>query len=261
MTGAVRESDATDVVPVEQPLLLISQAQRSGGTLLLRLLDGHPECHVAPFQLRGVDEAAKHRETEPAEAWALFHDPKLAVRFQQGHRQRKGDVLDRAEVFSFRLQPDLQRRIYDDCVRSRDRHGPRQLANCYFTSYFNAWLDYRNLRLGEKRWLVGFEPAVARSRQRRMAIRSLYPDGKVVSIVRDPWSWYASARRWESRWQDREHALDHWCRVGLGTLKWRKSARDEFRVIAFDDLLARTEDTVRRLAEWLRWLHKTETSS
>src|SRR5204863_7219947 len=35
-----------NVVEVDQPLALISQAQRSGGTLLVRLFDGHPQCHV-----------------------------------------------------------------------------------------------------------------------------------------------------------------------------------------------------------------------
>ena len=62
---------------VDQPLLLITQAQRSGGTLLLRLLDGHPECHVVPFQLRGIDEAAKHLPETAAAAWEALHHTKL----------------------------------------------------------------------------------------------------------------------------------------------------------------------------------------
>jgi Sulfotransferase family len=238
-------------IRVDQPLLLITQAQRSGGTLLLRLLDGHPQCHVVPFQLRGLDQAAKQLPSRPNEAWASLHDPKLATRFQRGHRQRKHDVLDHDEVFPFRLPPHLQRIVFDACARRAGGSDARTLVDCYFTSYFNAWLDYRNLETGTKRWLVGFEPGVARSFRRRGAIQALYPDGKVVSIVRDPWSWYASARRWEPRWHDRERALDHWCSVGGGTLKWRRQAPRQVRVLAFDDLLARTEQTVRRLADWL----------
>jgi hypothetical protein len=238
-------------VRVDQPLLLISQAQRSGGTLLLRLLDGHPQCHVVPFQLRGIDEAAKRLSTRPDEVWNVLHDPKLEARFREGHRQRKHDVLDHDEVFRFRLPPELQRRIYDACVGQDGDRRARRLVDCYFTAYFNAWLDYRNLRTGTKRWLVGFEPGVARSLRRRTAIRTLYPDGKIVSIVRDPWSWYASARRWEPRWRDRESALDHWCRAAEGTLKWRKKARLHIRLIAFDDLLSEPEQTLRQLARWL----------
>jgi hypothetical protein len=241
-----------ELVRVEQPLLLISQAQRSGGTLLLRLLDGHPQCHVAPLQLRGIDEAAKQLPTEPDVAWDALHDAKLADRFREGHRQRKHDVLQHDEVFSFGLAPDLQRDLYDACAGRFERPSTRDLLDSYFTAYFNAWLDYRNLHPEGKRWLVGFEPGVARSLRRRTAISAVYPDGKIVSIVRDPWSWYASARRWELRWRDREHALDHWCRVGEGTLKWWKKVRPNLLVIRFDDLLTAPEETVRRLAEWLR---------
>ena len=61
---------APGAVTVDQPLFLITQAQRSGGTLLLRLLDGHPELHVVPFQLRGIDQAAKRMPGTAAEAWA-----------------------------------------------------------------------------------------------------------------------------------------------------------------------------------------------
>ncbi len=86
---------------------------------------------------------------------------------------------------------------------------------------------------------------------RESHMRRLYPDGRTLSIVRDPWSWYASARRWEPRWRDRRYALDHWCRVGQGTLKWRKKSQGAFLTLSFEDLLARTEETMRRVAAWL----------
>jgi Sulfotransferase family len=241
------------IVRVDQPLLLISQAQRSGGTLLLRLLDGHPECNVVPFQLRGLDAAAKRRPRDLDEAWQAFYDLKLAARYEAGHRQRKHDVLRDEETFPFELQPELQRAIFDACAGGREP-TPRNLFDCYFTSYFNAWLDYVNLRIGEKRWVVGFEPGVAGSLSRRTAIRNVYPDGLVVSIVRDPWSWYASARRWEPRWAEREAALDHWCHVAGGTLKWRRQhgkQRRQVRIVTFENLLTETEKTMRRIAGWI----------
>ena len=236
---------------MEQPLVLITQVQRSGGTLLLRLLDGHPQCHVAPFQLRGIDEALKFRLGDPEKAWQAFYDPKLAERFRVGYRQRKRDLLQDTEVFSFLQPPGLQRAIYDACAAKLDEPGNRELLGCYLTSYFNAWLDYRNLHGESHRWVVGFEPAVARGGARRARFPALHPDARIVSIVRDPWSWYASARRWEARWRDREYALDHWCRVAVGTIKWRKKAGDRLRVVAFEDLLLHTEETVRNLAGWL----------
>jgi hypothetical protein len=245
---------------VDQPLCLISQAQRSGGTLLLRLLDGHPQCHVVPFQLRGFDEAAKRAPSTLGEAWRLLWDPKLARRYEDGHRQRKNAVLDDADTFSFDLEPERQRKMFDACVGAHADPTMRTLFDCYFTSYFNAWSDYANLQ-GQKRWLVGFEPGVARSLARRRAVRNVYPDCLVICIVRDPWTWYASAKRWEPRWAERDAALEYWRDVGLGTLKWRghrDSQRREIRLIRFESLLSETEETMRRIARWLRIEYRAE---
>jgi hypothetical protein len=239
-----------DLVRVDQPLLLITQAQRSGGTLLQRLLDGHPECHVLPFQFRSIDSTIREGWTDPDAVWNALYDPKLAGRFRRGHRQRKHRVLQDDEVYPFSLPPDLQRKIYRECVDRLDEVGTRDLVTCYLTSFFNAWLDYRNLE-GPKRWVVAFEPAVARGAARRSYVRHLYPDGRIVSIVRDPWSWYASASRWEQRWSDRERALEHWCRVADGTRSWKRKAGADLRLVTFEDLLQRTEETMRRLAAWL----------
>src|SRR6476469_9076560 len=43
---------AEHAVSVREPLVLVSQIQRSGGTLLSRLFDGHPECHAHPYELK-----------------------------------------------------------------------------------------------------------------------------------------------------------------------------------------------------------------
>ena len=247
----LRASRLRDPVPVEQPLVLISQVQRSGGTLLLRLLDGHPQCHVVPFQLRRIDEAAKWRFTDPGRVWQTLYDPKLEQRYRSGYRQVKRDVLRDEQVFSFLLPPDLQRAIYETCAGLHPDSSARALVDCYFTSYFNGWLDYGNLTTGPKRWVVGFEPAVAGTKGKGRALAELYPDGRTISIVRDPWSWYASARRWEPRWRDREGALGHWCRVAKRTLSWRKAAGSAFLALSFTDLLSRTEETVGRVAAWL----------
>ena len=69
--------------------------------------------------------------------------------------------------------------------------------------------------------------------------------------MRDPWSWYASARRWEPRWRRREEAIEHWCRVSKGALKWRKHTSPAFLTLSFNDLLGRTEETISRVAAWL----------
>ena len=49
---ALTELRSNHLVPVREPLVLISQIQRSGGTLLSQLFDGHPELHAHPSELK-----------------------------------------------------------------------------------------------------------------------------------------------------------------------------------------------------------------
>jgi hypothetical protein len=40
------------IQPVTVPLVLISQIQRSGGSMLSQLFDGHPQVHAHPHELK-----------------------------------------------------------------------------------------------------------------------------------------------------------------------------------------------------------------
>ena len=46
------QSCLAHIRPVTAPLALISQVQRSGGSLLRQLFDGHPELHAHPPELK-----------------------------------------------------------------------------------------------------------------------------------------------------------------------------------------------------------------
>ena len=75
--GLIVDSAAVTLVPVREPLVLISQVQRSGGTLLSQLFDGHPEVHAHPGELHigpGKSHWPALDPDETPEAWfdALF---------------------------------------------------------------------------------------------------------------------------------------------------------------------------------------------
>ena len=60
------------------------------------------------------------------------------------------------------------------------------MLDAYFTSYFNAWLDNQNLYTGPKRVVTGFTPRLAMDEGSVERFFAAYPDGTLVSIVRDP---------------------------------------------------------------------------
>lgn len=247
-----------NVVPVDQPLVLISQAQRSGGTLLTRLFDGHPQCHAHPHELQ-IGDRRPHvwpslALDEDPEAWfAKMEEERLGLMFEKGRRViplKSPGKRPEASHYPFLLPPAFQRQIF---LQEIERRSPitseRQILDAYMTSLFNAWLDNQNLRGPEKRWVAAFSPRRAWG-EGREKLFELYPDGRLISILRDPLSWYTSeqARIKEPVTVDR-------------VAGWQKSAQQMRRgaetyprrvfIVRFDELVLDTPGTMSRLADFL----------
>jgi hypothetical protein len=160
------------------------------------------------------------------------------------------DRPDRECHYPFILPPLFQRLLFLEEVERRSPIvSEREVLDCYMTSLFNGWLDNQNLRGVQKRWVVAFSPrrAWGAGLDRFFGI---YPEGRLISILRDPLSWFASAQG-----RDPEAAPE-----GLVEL-WKRSAREmlgaegrfgeQVCVVRFDELVLDTAGTMRRLADWL----------
>jgi len=250
----VRAQRRRAAVPVTQPLMLCSQIQRSGGTLLSRLFDGHPSCFAHPNELRwgrpkGWPSVPLHGA---ADAVALFHELQESwpVRFA-----RRGYVKDRQHVeasgaehapLPFLFDPDLQFTIFQDALPATVERQ-RDVLNAYLTSLFNAWLDYQHLYNAPKRWVTAFEPRfLARRDGGPDAFFADYPDGLLVTIVREPVSWVASYQRHVPE-RSLEKALRLWTDSLQAGVQACETHGNRVVLIMFDDLVHRTEAVMRRL--------------
>jgi hypothetical protein len=243
---------------IDQPLVLISQIQRSGGTLLSQLFDAHPECHTHPYELL-IGDGPKDEWPEVdlaagADRWFdLLADASTARNFEEGYIKYNRDLAEdaRAEPLPFLLPPWLQRELFFRCTRARPPTDARGVFDAYFTSYFHAWLNGR-FREGPKRAVVAFRPLLAASRDSTDRFFADYPDGHLVSVLRHPGSWWASARRHKpERYGSLEEALALWRRSTEGILENRRRHGDRVHLLRFEDLLGDTESTMRRLAREL----------
>jgi hypothetical protein len=216
------------LVEVREPLLLISQVQRSGGTLLSQLLDGHPQLHAHPHELYiGHPHKSQWPSLDPsAGPAALFRvlQEAPAVRaFEEGYTKTAGGD-DSAEVFPFELPPQLQAALFERCLTDRGpARSERDVLDCYMTSYFNAWLDNANLS-GGKRWVTGFVPRLHMTPGSLERFFAAYPDGLLVSIVRDPRGWWASARAQRESLATKR-VLREYASVESGMEVWTSSAK------------------------------------
>jgi hypothetical protein len=228
--------------------VVVSQVHRSGGTLLQRLLDAHGQLHVIPHEL-GPLIPDRPLPLDPAEAWALLHDPKLPRRFRRGLRQQEKALNNDRSKTGFLLPPVVHRRIYEELLQPGGPWTERALFDTYLTSYFNGWLDYRGLRDADKRWVVGFEPLLIDQPKRVETVWRAYPDGRLITILRDPASWFVSARRWSPRFERLEPALALWRSAALAAE--RQLGDERVLGLLFEELVTEPEATMRRVASFL----------
>ena len=240
---------AEHAVSVREPLVLVSQIQRSGGTLLSRLFDGHPECHAHPQELEIGHPKKKHWppiDLGRPESWFDVLQERQVVKYR-----RRGAWSSRggeAERFPFLFSLRLQRALFESCTSGREVRSERDVLDCYFTSYFNAWLDNHNLYTGPKKVVTGFVPELAIDPGNVERFFATYPDGTLVSVVRDPRGWYVSARRHRARYGDVEHAVGRWRESAAATLGARDGRPDRVVVVLYEDLVEDPESVMARIS-------------
>jgi sulfotransferase family protein len=241
-------------VPVREPLVLVSQIQRSGGTLLSQLFDGHPECHAHPHELTIGYPKSQHWPRldldDPSSWFEMLYEKYPQKHFRRGYQkpaERPGS--DDFDVFPFLFLPRLQRAIFDAAAAETPIERDRDVFDCYFTSYFNAWLDNQNLYTAPKKIVTGFAPRLNAKSASVDGFFAAYPDGFLVSIVRDPRAWYSSLRKQSpERYDDVDAAVERWRMSTDAALDARERHGDRVLVVTYEALVGETEATMSRLA-------------
>jgi hypothetical protein len=255
---------AANAVAMTSPLVLISQAQRSGGSLLNQLSDGHPALAVCPNELHfGFAEQDRWPQFDPkADTERLFE---ALFDLQLTRLMRKGFHKGGKQVFSadtggfvtrdirtqrFLYVPSIHYAIFKELVAKIPERTERAVLDAFFSGFFNAWLDYQG-RLQDKTRIVAFAPRFAIDEANVSSFFAGYPDGYLIQIVRDPRTWYPSARNHmptAMRGTARNELLALWQESAQSIARNRERHGGRVIVLTFEQLLGETERTMRNLS-------------
>jgi hypothetical protein len=180
-------------VRLRTPLVLVSQVQRSGGTLLSQLFDNHPQLAAHPDELKigylaGGGWPLLDPALGPARNFELLFEVKIVGMMKRGFNKGYRD-LARHRFF---IIPRLQYSLFKHLFTTEPPQNAREILDLFFTSYFNAWLNYRG-DLREKRWITAFAPRFADKAANVAGLFGSYPDGRLIHVLRDPKNWFPSA--------------------------------------------------------------------
>jgi hypothetical protein len=104
-------------------------------------------------------------------------------------------------------------------------------------------------RIDQAKFITGFVPMMAAQQENMDEFWRVYPDGYLLSIIRSPLSWHTSFVKLKGGKRPR------YSNVEVTAARWNKSTEAIFRewerkkdrviVLRFDDLVSRTEATMR----------------
>jgi hypothetical protein len=80
----------------------------------------------------------------------------------------------------------------------------------------------------------------------------IYPEGRLISVIRDPKNWFPSATRHQTdKYGEINRALDQWLESAGSMIKNKQQHSDRVCIIKFEDLVKRTDAIMRHLAGFL----------
>lgn len=234
-------------------LLMLSAMYENGGNTTHRLLDGHPQMFVYPYESQVgtrfvIDHLTsmfpqKYRWPEftmdqsPRECFFSIIDEELKVRARTPN------------VSKFRDEP-LE--IDDD--RRADRfveiaeglpRGRASMMEAFFRSTFDVWMDLN--RSGRELVHVGYSPIIGVDTHK---ILGDMPGAHVLHVVRNPWSAYADTKK-RAVPLPLDRYVTIWSIVQQHALVARDRFPDRFHLLRYEDIIEDPEGVLGNLCETL----------
>ncbi len=248
---------------VKQPLVLISQIQRSGGTLISQLLDGHSQLHVHPGELhvgrpRKYDWPALDLRRPPEELFDQLFERPILEYVQSGyqklsHAEAAFDPDYRKRVLPFMFDVQLQQRLFLELARREPIVTQRDALDRYITSYFNGWLDYQGLYrpAAQVKYWACFGARLLTQPGNMERFRGDYPDGRAIAVLRHPVSWYASAQRHSNEYDDPGAAAALWTESFAAIRQNLQRFPDATLLVTLEECATSAAAVMRRVASFL----------
>jgi hypothetical protein len=219
---------------------MISAMYENGGNTTHRMLDGHPELFVYPFESQlGTSLVAdyltsyvpfKYRwpefpmEGNPASDYELIFDEEMKVRLRTPERSK-------FQSAALELDENDRRNLFVNLASSQKRTRAA-LVEAFFRATFESWRNCQ--RTGRERAYVGYSPVMVLDTEKILAD---FPNGHVVHVVRNPYSGYADTKKRPFPLSLARYAWT-WNLCQHMALVYAEKYPDRFHIVRFEDLVA-----------------------
>ena len=229
---------------LRSPLILISQIQRSGGTLCLRLFDGHTKILSYPDELK---------ISTPKWKWKQFN--RLYVQYNSIGNYAKKKIYTKEDnakwnkYYNFEFDIDKQRLLFNYFSKLNSKNDRHKL-NSYFSSFFHSFKNYKdNKSLFRKKYITAFCPRLNISKLSMGKFFKIYSDGFFITIIRHPENWFASAKLHAKKYSKVKNALKMWENSTNASIELKKQFPDRVILVHFEDLVKKPKKIMQKICK------------
>jgi len=229
--------------------LMLGAMYENGGNTTQRMLDGHPQLHVYPFESQlGTalvkDHLAsmfpvKYRwpvfalDATPREDYRAIIDEEVKVRARTPYVSKFRDA-----AFDFDDERRLER---FEALMAGEPRSRAAIVERFFRATFDTWRNLR--RSGDERVHVGYSPIVVVDADR---ILDELPGAHFLHVVRNPWSAFADTKKRPVPLSLASYTLA-WAVNQYHALLFRQRYPGRLHIVRFEDVVAAPENTLGQI--------------
>ena len=221
-------------------LVMISAMYENGGNTTHRLLDGHPELFVYPFESQlGTAMSTNFLQSlvpfrycwpefpikgEAAADYELFYDEEMKTLLRVPSRSK----FNHADL---QINETERKALFDAYMKNKER-SRANLVEAFFVSTFDSWKNYN--RTGQEKAYVGYSPVIALDAEKILAD---FPTAQIIHVVRNPYSGYADTKKRPFPLSLKKYVWT-WNIMQHMALTYAQSYPNNFHLIRFEDIVS-----------------------
>ena len=232
-------------------LIMISAMYENGGNTTHRLLDGHPELFVYPFESQLGTSLSNHFiqtlvpfrycwpefpiEGNVHDDYELFYDEEMKALLRTPYRSKFKDA-------GLELDEKERKELFVAALKDKPRTRTNLVA-AFFEATFKSW---KNLQTsGKEKAFVGYSPVIALDAEK---IFKDFPQGHIIHVVRNPYSGYADTKKRPFPLSLKKYIWT-WNIVQHMALTFAESYPKNFHIIRFEDIIQNPRERLASLCE------------
>lgn len=232
-------------------LLMIGAMYENGGNVTQRLLDGHPQLFVYPFE----SQLGARQVVDPLSSmfpikyrWPQFpldgtpYDDYKAIIDEECKVRARTPQVSKFRHMPFDFSDDNRERIYERMIQESGRSRAHNVA-AFFRATFEAWHDHR--RGAQAAVYVGYSPILVVDADK---ILTDFPQAHFLHVVRNPWSAYADTKKRPVPQSLRDYMLC-WTINQYYALLFKDRFPDRMHILRLEDIVEHPLNTLGAVCE------------